>query len=287
MRIPRSLWLVLALVLLAADGAGAQPIWRGRSGGFDVVWSGRDVSATRVRGGVRLFSLRALGDRQWADMLKDSEVDEDGEDTAPREVSISYRVLSVVGPIVSVEEFWYCDCRGAHPISHSRFIAYDVSRGTPAEPRPAVITDWVDERELVRALAADRILRQAMDAAGVTDAPATLAALMEAVHGEPVSTGADECTYAVGEDFASSFAFHHVEGDRVAVRFSLSHHVEICRGHIIQVGVLVPVSDRLRSHLAAARARTAGFLMADLRRVAAADAFAKLQYEPPAQRRQP
>ena len=51
------------------------------------------------------------------------------------------------------------------------------------------------------------------------------------------------------------------------VRFGLGHFVEVCRGQMVQVGVLVPVRPRFRDAILAADARRAGFLMKDARRV--------------------
>ena len=269
--------VLAALPSIASDSTAQQPraIWSGRSGGFEVSWTTGDISARRVQGGGRVLSLRAKADAEHGKLTEDYR--EDPEMT-PREVEHRYRVLSVVGPVVSVEEYWYCDCRGAHPISSRGFRAFDLSRGTVAAPAPARVTDYVAEADLLRALLADRVIRALLDSAEVEAPPRTLAALLEAVRNQPAAVG--ECTYMVGEDFLSSFAFHHVEADgRVAVRFSLSHHVEICRGMMTQIGVLVPASPRLRTDLAAARARTAGFLMADAARITG-DRATVLNYQP-------
>ena len=46
----------------------------------------------------------------------------------------------------------YCDCGGVHPILSTRFVSYDVARGTVARPRPAAATEVVPEAALLRAL---------------------------------------------------------------------------------------------------------------------------------------
>jgi hypothetical protein len=253
---------LIALALAAFVSSADAQIWRGRSGGHDVVWTAGDVAATRVRSGARVLSLAKLGEAEWG---ATSEGDDPG--MAPNEMEMRYRVLSVVGPVVSLERFWYCDCRGAHPISSRGFVTYDLSRSTPAEARPARATDYVPEASLLAALLRDRVIQAALDSAGVRTRPATLRALLSSIENQPVEVG--ECTYSTGSEFLSSFAFHHLENGRVALRFSLSHHVEICRGSYTQLGVLVPIPPRLRADLAAAGARRAGFLMKDARAVAA------------------
>jgi hypothetical protein len=254
-----ALLLAPALLLSTVADASAQVIWRGRSGGFDITWSADDISARRVSDGTLVLSLKRDVDAEWGDLAA-AEPDE----PVIREVEATYRLLSVVGPIVSVEEYWYCDCGGAHPISSRRFIAYDLRRSTPTEPRAAPITGLLSEADVLRALLADRVVRGTMDSVGVRTAR-SLAALVDTISHVPVE--ANECFFAVDESFPSAFALHHVDAGRVAVRFGLSHHYEICRGLMTQVGVLVPVPPALRAGLAAAESRRAGFLMKDAVRI--------------------
>jgi hypothetical protein len=184
-----------------------------------------------------------------------------------REYEQRYRLLSVVGSIISLEEATYCDCGGAHPISWTRFVSYDLERGTVSRPHAVAVTDVVPEAALLRALMADRLIRQAMDSAHVRTF-ASLRALTEALKAREIQPSQDDCTYAVGEELPTEFALHHVENGRVAVRFGLGHYVEVCRGRMIQVGVLVPVLPRWDAQVRAAAARTAGYLMGDLASIA-------------------
>jgi hypothetical protein len=254
--------LLLPLLFLAAVRANAQrTIWRGRSGGFDVAWTDRDITARRASDGALVFSARRVADAGWAEMR-----DADDEEVTVKEYEQKVRLLSVVGSIVSLEEATYCDCGGAHPILWTRFVAYDLARGTVAHPHEARVTDMVPEAALMRALTADRLVRQALDSAHVR-APASLAAMTEALKLTEVQSPEDDCTYGLGEGFPVQFALHHLEGGRVAIRFSLGHYVEICRGRYIQVGVLVPPSPRLLPDLNAADTRRAGFLMKDARAI--------------------
>jgi hypothetical protein len=242
----RPLALALALVPAAHAAAGAQVIWRGRSGGFDITWDTSDVSARRVGDGRLVFSLKQAFDAERAGRT--------GDDDPPiREEMVTYRLLSVVGSIVSLEQYWYCDCGGAHPISG-------------------------------RALTADRLIRGVMDSVDVRTAR-SLAALVDTLkyQGTFVATPDDdeqgmECSYSVGESFPSDFALHHVENGQLAIRFSLSHSVEICRGRMVQVGVLVPVPPRLQPALMAADARRSGYLMKDVRRIAG-DRETRIEWE--------
>lgn len=271
--------IALLPLLFAAAPARAQ-IWRGQSGGFDVAWTTRDVTARRAGGGPTVFSLRQRLADEWRQMQ--TQVDEDTS-TIPSELGGRYRVLSVVGKVMSVEELWMCDCRGAHPISSMGFAAYDLSRSTPLKPRRVPITELVPEAAVVQALLGDRLIRMALDSAHVRTRPRTMAALLHAIGSVAIpvpqkgQTEEYACTYGVG-DLASSWAIHHVENGRMAIRFSLSHFVEICRGTMVQIGITVPVPPALAATLAAADSRRAGFLMKDVRAIAG-DQEAAVEFE--------
>jgi hypothetical protein len=257
-------WIAAVVSTLgwSADAAAQQVIWRGRSAGYDVSWSDRDVAARRASDGALVFSARRITDGEWREMQSDHD-----EAVPVREYERKYRLLSVVGSILSLEEATYCDCGGAHPISWTRFVSYDVARGTVARPHPVAATELVPEAALLRALTADRLIRQAMDSAHGRSFP-TLRALTEALKTQAIQPAQGDCTFGVGEELPTAFAFHHLENGRVAVRFSLGHYVEVCRGLMIQVGVLVPPLPRWDVAFRAAAARRAGYLMKDLAAVA-------------------
>ena len=50
---------------------------------------------------------------------------------------------------------------------------------------------------------------------------------------------------------------------KAAVRLSLSNEAELCRGQMIQVGILLTVPEALRSNLEAAKTSRGGLLMAN------------------------
>src|SRR4051812_11537899 len=96
--------LALVLLPLAAAPADAQRvIWRGRSGGYDVAWTDRDISARGAGDGAVVFSARRVADAEWATMAADHD-----EEVPVREFERNYRLLSVVGSIISLEEASYC-----------------------------------------------------------------------------------------------------------------------------------------------------------------------------------
>jgi hypothetical protein len=256
-------WLAAPLALARTqDAAAQQVIWQGRSGGFEVSWTSRDITARRASGGAVVFSARRLAEAEWREMQGDH------DDEVPiRELERRYRVISVVGRVLSLEEYTYCDCGGAHPISWIRFVSYDLARGTLPRPATVAAPALVVESDLLRALERDALLRQAMDSTHLHRFT-SLAQLTSRLKLKELVPAGDECSYMVGEEFPAEFGFHHLEGSRVAVRFSLSHDVEICRGRMTQVGVLATPSAAFLADLRAASERRAGFLMKDLRAIA-------------------
>ena len=59
----------------------------------------------------------------------------------------------------------------------------------------------------------------------------------------------------------SNFAFYSVQGNNVAVRISLSHAGEVCRGQMTQLGILLPIPESMKAAVAAASAGKSGLLM--------------------------
>lgn len=256
-------WLLCAAAIacVAPVTASAQAaIWRGQSAGFDVAWTERDITASRA--GRVVFSARRITDAEYARMQGDHD-----EEVPIREFERRYRLLSVVGSILSLEEATYCDCGGAHPISWTRFVSYDVARGTVARPHPIAATDVVPEAALRTALTSDHLIGAAMDSADIRTFT-SVRELAQKLNTTPIEPAEGECAYSLGSEFPTEFALHHVEHGRVALRFSLGHYFEVCRGMMIQIGVLVPASPRWEAAVRAADARRSGYLMKDVARIA-------------------
>lgn len=249
--------LVSAVLPATADAQ----IWIGTAHGFRVTWTERDVTARPVSGRGPVLSLRKVQEDTWG--TPDFEEGDLAE--APDEVRVTYRVLSVAGPLLAVEETTWCDCGGAHPISWAGFTTYDLRRSTADSLAQASLTDFFPAEDVRAALARDPLVARVLAAKGA--APRTLDGLLSALELEEIE-GPDECTYSAGPEVLRQFALHHLEGGRVAVRISLGHHVELCRGKYIQLGILLPVPPSLRADLEAASARRAGFLMQHARAVA-------------------
>jgi hypothetical protein len=238
-----------------------KPIWSGQSGGFTIQWTTAELLARPTKSPAQIvFSAKSITERDWKNVE---------EDRAEYDYDRSFQLLSVVGSIVSYDDTEYCACGGAHPSMTDEYRAIDLAQpgkvGDKKSRKAAKLNDLFPESDLLKALLADPLIRKAVQASKKPE-PQTLAKLMEAILYQDIESG--DCGYSVKENQLSQFAFHHVEGDQVAIRLSLSHAYETCRGQMIQVGILLPIPPSLKKSLMLAASGKAGFLMKDQKRIA-------------------
>lgn len=260
---PLALLLPLLVPAVLAGSAEAQVIWHGRSGGYDVTWSADDVSARRVSDGRPVLSLRRNAESEWRDIAA---LDPGGRQP---EHEVRYRVLAVVGPLVSVEHLYHLRA-GGFESSGVHIFTWDLSRSTLEMPATATVTDWFDDPPLVRALTADSTVRELMASVRVREL-ATFQAFRDTIYWGRVRR-ADEvwgtCSYSPSAFVRSEFAPYRADGDRLVLRFGFPGEAR-CSAKLLPVDVVVPVPAPLRRALADAAAGRAGFLMADAERIAA------------------
>lgn len=225
--------LVLAAPALAAPGV----LWQGAAAGRAITLATDDVrlgAATKP-----LLSLKTA----WLSAYQDR--------TGGEQHAISWHLRSLVGPLLSVETHGGGYSEGAaHPYAYADIKAYDVRTGAPAK-----LTDWFPARDIHAALLGDALVRRAVE--HTKPRPQTLERLVWAIQGYQSA----DCTWGFSEDLLSRFTFHHVAGDRVAVRFGLSHGCEVARGRLTVLAVYLPIPPELRAPLEAARTGRAGFLV--------------------------
>lgn len=147
----------------------------------------------------------------------------------------SGNVLSVVGNIISVKIDWYAD-GGAHPSYGKCFRTFDIEQGAEAS-----LLDYFSEEDLFNALMSDKVVQNMLKGKRVTD----LTELFNEADGG--------CKYFFGLHVLKNFAFHHINGDKVAVRIGLSHGCEVERGNFGQLGLYLPIPASLKSDLLEAR----------------------------------
>jgi hypothetical protein len=255
--------LAFALVLGATPAAGQagsarserRSIWSGDSAGFAVRWSSSDILVTRIGlKGPPVYSARAVAERDWKERASETSNMTCGEE---RDVEI----LSVVGPVMSVLDSTGGYCEGtAHPWAVSRYVAIDLEKSTAATVVGARLTDYFSERDVLAALLADRLVKASVSSSK-RPSPTRLTELLTVTAEFPIRVG--DCEFELDERSLSSFAFHHLQKDRVAIRLALPYRHEACRGLVAQLGLLLPLPERLKEALARANVRRAGFLMKD------------------------
>jgi hypothetical protein len=162
-----------------------------------------------------------------------------------------WSVLSAVGPIVSYrqDQDEYC-VPAAHPWGGATYHTLDARR----PGHEVSLLDYFQDRDVLKALLADKIVTRALTGAP----PRSVRELEKRL--ELANTG---CEYGFWGGMVTHFAFHHLEGNQVAVRIGLSHGCEAARGTLTQLGILLPIPSALRAPLQAAAARKGGFLMKD------------------------
>jgi hypothetical protein len=261
-------------------------IWRGRSGNFILTWRTSDIRATpadksvplafSVIPGVKrdfeafLAALRASGTRE-------------GTEAEPCTYERTFKILSVVGSLLSLEDAYYAFCRGwAHPAVETRFTMLDLAKpgelgyadGAAFPPidldvsklgKAVRLTDIAAEPDILSALLGDPIIRQALENRGQL-VPPTLEQLQRILADQSLEAG--ECLFRFPEDVFTRVAFHHLEGNRIAVRLGLPPHVGPCRTHHAELGLLLPIPTALKKSLTLAASRQAGFLMRDHKKIA-------------------
>jgi hypothetical protein len=248
----------LALVLVPGIPALSQEILSASSGPFSLDWKTTDIEVRSKGSPAPVLSFRNTARVSWDRIAKDA---------AGQSISgeMTYRVLSFVGPLLSVETATYCDCGGAHPIARKSFDAIDLTASTGRKHQLASLNKLFPEAALLAALKADKLVSKALQETQAPP-PANLSALVAALKFQPLQVG--DCNYTFGENFLSHFAIYDTTANGVAVRIGLSHDAEVCRGQLTQIGLLLPVPETLKADLSAAKAKTAGFLMIDSPRLA-------------------
>ena len=148
----------------------------------------------------------------------------------PQESS-RYDLSSLVGPLLSVKATLYWE-GGAHPGHLTRLETINLETGKS----PVLLTDLFPETMLLAALLKDQIIQKSL-AGGK---PKTIQELIRMANG-----GCEIGFHLLNE----SFAFHHIQRDRVAIRIGLSHGCEVMRGHYTELGIYLPIPLGLKEVL--------------------------------------
>ncbi|KFE67477.1 hypothetical protein [Hyalangium minutum] len=258
---------VVMVVLLAAPAqpAAAAPL-KWKVSGTDVAFEMTAEDLRALRGGKEVFGLKS----REKGFLSNFEVEE-GQDPTGWEAFQSFKVLSVVGPWVSYEESNSGFTGGAHPYASTSYVLKDVSK----EQGSFSLMKVFPEKDVLKALKADTFVRKHISDQKAFDAAKTVEAMLETL-----DEGEDCVGFRYGLDAVErGVAFHHIEGNKVAVRIAFGYASEACRGNFFVVGILLPIPASLKPALDRAAKRTEGFLMKDAKAVKAPTVA--FSWEPP------
>lgn len=231
--------------------------WTAKADGFTYRWTARDLTAANIRTGKPAYSVvqalkKELGPSIAADYAKDEVRPED-------HYEVSFAPLSVVGSLLSYERDDYWE-GGAHPSGYESFVTVDVRK----PGKPVRLDDLFPAEQIRQALLSDPIVRRVLKREKIAP-PATLNGLVKALTNQ-IFGGDDDYMYAFPGSLLETFAFHHVENGKVAVRFLIPHGSEVYRFANTQIGILLPIPARLKPAFAQAASGKSGVLMQSLRR---------------------
>lgn len=184
-----------------------------------------------------------------------------GESTMDETITLD--VLSIVGTLVAYRESSGGYTPGtAHPTRYDVLHVADLHRRN-AKP---TLLDFYAETQLVRALKADPWIRKFANPEGGFAKAATLQELIEALDRERAPENAEDgdCAFDVSFDtnMVEHFFFDHVSRDTVAVRIAVPPGSEWCNrtAGSQQIGLRLPIPERLRDDLLKAHRLESGFL---------------------------
>jgi uncharacterized membrane protein/SH3-like domain-containing protein len=245
-----------------SPAASSQTIWQGKSDGYNIHWTQKDITATK--GGKVVFSAeKALARKYFEREYLDYANEEPGFVGYERILTL----LSVVGTIASMKDTFE---------EGRRVLIYGDSKITTvnlANPDKVVsLTDFFGESVILEALLADPFIQKALAEIDSTTPPSTLDAFYQVLDKAPnivvrMEYGED-CYFRLSEDFLTQFAFHHINKDRVAVRIALSPTTLGCHTEQAQLGIYLPTPNKLKLALKKAQKGQAGFLMKNLKKMA-------------------
>lgn len=247
--------LLAALVACAAQSYPvlAQTFWSGTTAGGTLTWTADNV--TIARNNSIIYSERDNALRQWKEEFK--EFASASNETPPDSIWCQYErgvaALSFVGSYLSLRRNNFTTCIYlAHPMMQTDYVTINTAR--PGQP--VSLTELFPEPQLLKALLADKLVKDALAERGIRRKPQKLSQLMASL-----AEWNGKCEYYFPDDFLSRFAFHHLEGKKVAVRIGLPHGCEAARGNLTELGILLPIPSALRGALGLASTGKEGFLM--------------------------
>ncbi|HZE20690.1 MAG TPA: hypothetical protein VE082_01435 [Desulfobaccales bacterium] len=277
--------LLVAPPVLPQEKTVPQFFWSGTSGGFAICWTSADIQARPEKNPTQLaFSVTRLARRGFQAFISPPNL----YDTIKNiNYERKFALLSVAGSIVSLkDELYYEIIPSAHPGGETRFTAIDLTkRGEAVYVSPpeadlfeldlarlgkvAKLTDYFPEPEVFKALLNHHIIQKAL--AG--ESPPSLTELLALLNSKHI----DNIPYLIPRDLLTRFAFHHLQGNKVAVRLGLPSASGAARYLHAELELMLPIPPALKKPLTLAASGKEGFLMADRQKIAG-DALTRLTF---------
>jgi len=250
-------------------------IWTGTSHNLKVQWTSGDLFVN----GNGLFSASA--NKKFKEFV--AENTEDDEPGKPPEIMDcdffdQFKLLSVVGTLASFEDQVGFVCEHAKGSNDTRFTTVDLAKGGQFDysggeessdmdvdirkPGPIVkLTDYFSDQDVLQALLADPVIKKAIASLKNSRIPQSAEELPKLFADDDYALG--DADFELRPDYLTRFVFHHLEGDKVAVRLGLPPGAGYNSAEHMQIGLLLPIPPSLRPSLELAAAQKQGFLMAD------------------------
>ena len=225
-----------------STSADAKWHYRGISSGYQINWRSDDLEAWRAQDMSQskpVFSVR----QNLVDYCKDPA---QGKFECAGERRSAVEMTSVVGKYLGVLETDTGFVRGAGQSREEqnwrRKYLQTINLDTG---RPVKLTDAFPERDIFNALMNDPVIKKALKGAS----PRNLTELKAAVAGYRSEDGRFTL-----DGLGDNFTFHHVKGDKVAVRVSLPHGAPEWSDSLTQLGLYLPIPAGLERDLYRANA---------------------------------
>lgn len=174
--------------------------------------------------------------------------------------------LSKVGPYVSTEIDTNSNCKeSTHPTDSHEFKTVDTNVGN----RRLQLTDLFKKEDVYAALMNDKIIQSALSS--VNAHPKNfeeLQKLLSGNEGQGISLlqnrpNKEPLDVNLNKNVLSNFAFHHLEGNKIAIRLLPDYGSEAARNQMTQLGIALPIPSRMKDAFVGADKGKNGFLMKD------------------------
>lgn len=159
-------------------------------------------------------------------------------------------VLSLIDGFATVEISGGGYCEGAaHPFGFQNWATVYVVKPFKKDAQienfwtynKVSITHFFPEEQVLKALLQDSVIKKYLPE---NAKPKTILALSEMLDGD--------CEISF-RDLEYHFAFHHIKGDQIAVRFGLPYGCEVARGNFTQLGIYLPIPEKWKTRFNSAK----------------------------------